>query len=404
MSQAYKIASTNSSCRKRKDIARHDSKGPLTAVLEKGDRVLIRNLSERGGTGKMRSFWEDKVHVIIENLNSENITYKVQPENDLNGKIRTLHRNMLLSCDNPLDNYDWSITGEDHISNHKGKEYIKSKPRDANTQIKDRLKNLTPNRSQGNKRKEVAYSDAERESSTENEALEFTTKEMQCLNQSKIKRELERDSRNEGSGQQEDVNFTIGQTAELDHKPNIIPKRGRTKKIIQVEDGSDYWEREKLQPLEKVQENCIVRHKVEPKEEKRVKKLIYIEDPERMQVTGRETEKQQRLPELKSQKRVKNLIYIQDPESMQHIDMKRSQGQQMSQPNAGKRKVPGPNSIKKHQPKKEYSLRSRHYTKTATVSEISHSGERVQQTMNEERLLFDQSKNPSVLPNQTTLI
>ena len=37
MSQAYKIASTNSSCRKRKDIARYNSKGPLTAVLEKGD-------------------------------------------------------------------------------------------------------------------------------------------------------------------------------------------------------------------------------------------------------------------------------------------------------------------------------------------------------------------------------
>ena len=54
----------------------------------------------------MRSFWEDKVYVIIENLNSENIGYKVQPENDLNGKICTLHRTMLLSCDNLLDNYD----------------------------------------------------------------------------------------------------------------------------------------------------------------------------------------------------------------------------------------------------------------------------------------------------------
>ena len=36
------------------------------------------------------------------------------------------------------------------------------------------------------------------------------------------------------------VGFTIGQTVELDHKPNIIPKRGRTKKIIQEEDGADY--------------------------------------------------------------------------------------------------------------------------------------------------------------------
>ena len=128
------------------------------------------------------------------------------------------------------------------------------------------------------------------------------------MDQGKIKRELERDSRNEESGQQEDGDFTIGQAAELDHKPNIIPKRGRTKKIIQVEDGSDYWERKKLQLLEKVQENDIVQNKVEPKEETRVKKLIYIEDPERIQVTGREREKQQRLPELKSQKRVKNLI------------------------------------------------------------------------------------------------
>ena len=35
--------------------------------------------------------------------------------------------------------------------------------------------------------------------------------------------------------------------------------------------------------------------KVEPKEEKRVKKLLYLEDPKRIQVPGREREKQQRL-------------------------------------------------------------------------------------------------------------
>ena len=149
MSQAYKIASINSSCKKHKDIARHDNKGPLTAVLEKDDKVFIRNLPERGGTGKMRFFWEDKVHVVIGNLNSENITYKVQPESDSNGKIRTLHRNMLLSCDNLLDNYDWSIIGEDHTSNHKSKEDIKSKPSDTHTEITERIKSVTHNRSQG---------------------------------------------------------------------------------------------------------------------------------------------------------------------------------------------------------------------------------------------------------------
>ena len=244
----------------------------------------------------------------------------------------------------------------------------------------------------------MAYSVAATKSGTENEALEFILKELQCLDQGKSKRELERDSRNEGCGQQEDVDFTIGQTVELDHKPNLIPKRGRIKKIIQVEDGSDYWEREKLQPLEKVQENDIVRNKVEPKEEERVKKLMYVEDPKRIQVTGREREKQQGLPELKSQKRAKNAIYIQDPESMQHIDLKRRQGQQMSQPNIGMKKVAGPNNIEKHQSKKEYSLRSKHNIKASTVLEISHSGECLQHTMNEERLISDQNKNPSVFP------
>ena len=61
---------------------------------------------------------------------------------------------------------------------------------------------------------------------------------------------------------------------------------------------------------------------------------------------------------------------------MQHIDLKRSQGQQMSQPNIGKKKVPG--------------------STAAAASEISHSGERAQHTLNEERLLFEQNKNPSV--------
>ena len=54
-----------------------------------------------------------------------------------------------------------------------------------------------------------------------------------------------------------------------------------------------------------------------------------------------------------------------------------------------KEKILGSNNIKKHQPKKEYSLRSKHNIKTATLSEISHLGERVQHTINEERLLSD---------------
>ena len=71
---------------------------------------------------------------------------------------------------------------------------------------------------------------------------------------------------------------------------------------------------------------------------------------------------------------------------MQHIELEKEL-RTTSEPT--KKKVPDPINIKKHQAKKEYRLRSKCNIKTATVSEISHSGERVQQTMNEERLLFD---------------
>ena len=50
----------------------------------------------------------------------------------------------------------------------------------------------TLNRSRESKWKDVSYSDEETTSRTENKAVEFTRKELQSLNQSKIKRELEK--------------------------------------------------------------------------------------------------------------------------------------------------------------------------------------------------------------------
>ena len=53
MSEAYQKAQQNSSHRKEKDIGRHEMMKKLSPVLEQGDRVLIRYMSERRGTGKM---------------------------------------------------------------------------------------------------------------------------------------------------------------------------------------------------------------------------------------------------------------------------------------------------------------------------------------------------------------
>ena len=73
------------------------------ATLEVGDRVLVKNMSERGGTGKLRSYWENDVHVIVSKKSNDMPVYVVKAENGTGGE-RVLHRNMLLPCQHlPLE-------------------------------------------------------------------------------------------------------------------------------------------------------------------------------------------------------------------------------------------------------------------------------------------------------------
>ena len=81
MRQAYQIAKNHSGASKKEDINRHNAKVKSLNILKPGERVLLRNLSERGGTGKLRNHWEENIHKIVSAIGDDSVTHKIVPEN-----------------------------------------------------------------------------------------------------------------------------------------------------------------------------------------------------------------------------------------------------------------------------------------------------------------------------------
>ena len=79
--------------------------------MKEGDQVLVRNMREKGGTGKLRSHWEKAVFEIVKK--KDNLPVYII-ENVRNKKDnRTVHRNMLMECnDLPSDVFEENDQGK----------------------------------------------------------------------------------------------------------------------------------------------------------------------------------------------------------------------------------------------------------------------------------------------------
>ena len=166
----------------------------------------------------MRSFWEEKVHLVVEN--NESITNKVKSEKNTNGRIRVLRRNMLLPCDYLLDNFNWSIKIEPTF-------YKKQNKKTASKQLPRK-----------NDNEEERVTENEDEGSEMGEMIEFTPREIQMFckeNNNNIEKKWEK--------RPESFSVELEKSGQELSREKVV-RRKRNGKLIFVDDGSEYCETE----------------------------------------------------------------------------------------------------------------------------------------------------------------
>ena len=109
MQEAMRVAAEN--MEKSSDYNRkyHARKAKITEVSV-GDNVLVRNYREKGGTGKLKSFWEEAIFVVLEKRDGLPV-FKIQNLKKKND-IRVVHRNKIMKCEElPLDTFEKKNVG-----------------------------------------------------------------------------------------------------------------------------------------------------------------------------------------------------------------------------------------------------------------------------------------------------
>lgn len=84
MKEVYKVVSKHS---KNKDIQHKNSSSRFSLSFETGHLALARNMSQCGGTGKMKDFPEKKVRIIVLKISDKGAVYNVKQRDECYIKI-----------------------------------------------------------------------------------------------------------------------------------------------------------------------------------------------------------------------------------------------------------------------------------------------------------------------------
>ena len=98
MKESHDLASAHATKSALLGKQQYDKKVKHDTTLFEGDRVLVRNMTERGGPGKLRPYWEQEIYVVTQKRKDMPV-YEVKREPGIE-KSRVLHPNMhmLLPC------------------------------------------------------------------------------------------------------------------------------------------------------------------------------------------------------------------------------------------------------------------------------------------------------------------
>ena len=118
MKQAYQIASDHSKDSQARSKDTYDC-SVQSSILQENDRVLVRNVSERGEAGKLRAYWESEVRRGVKRMGDNCPVYDVVSERDPESKTHILHMNLRLPCNKrpveaKIDKYQETKTRNQH--------------------------------------------------------------------------------------------------------------------------------------------------------------------------------------------------------------------------------------------------------------------------------------------------